>query len=174
MAQPYIGSVIAVGFNFAPQGWLLCNGALYPISEYDTLYSLIGTTYGGDGATTFAVPDLRGRGVINQGQGPGLSSYTMGQIGGSEDVTVLTANMPSHAHLPMAAANGTTSTPSASVILGGSNDNTSLLYAAPASQTNLNNAVVGQSGGGSQPHDNMQPFNTVNYVIAALGIYPSQ
>ena len=174
MAQPYVGQVIAVGFNFTPAGWLPCNGALVAISQFDVLFALIGTTYGGDGVNTFALPNLQGRAAVGQGQGPGLSNYILGQVSGTETVTLTTPNLPTHTHVPQAAANGTTSTPGGSVVFGASTDNASLLYAAPSGQTNLNNAVVGQSNGSNQPHDNLQPFQTINYVISAFGVFPSR
>ena len=173
MAEPFVGSIIAVGFNFAPVGWLPCDGSLYPISEYEVLFTLLGTTYGGNGTTNFAVPDLRGRGALGAGQSPGLSNYILGQPSGTESVTLTTSNMPQHSHLPMASPNGTTSSPGSSVAFGASTDNASLLYAAPGSPATLSNAVIGISPGGNVPHGNMQPFNTVNYIIAAFGIYPS-
>jgi microcystin-dependent protein len=174
MSEPFVGQVVAVGFNFALYGWLLCNGQLIQISEYEALFSLIGTTYGGDGVSNFAVPNLQGRAAMNQGQGPGLSAYVIGQMAGSETVTLTTSNMPAHTHNPMAATNGTTATPGNTVIMGASTDGSSLLYAAQGNPTALNMSVIGQSNGGGTPHDNMQPFTTINYIIAAYGIYPSQ
>ena len=178
MAEPYVGQVVAVGFNFAPVGWQLCDGSLLSIAEYQALYTLIGTIYGGDGTNTFAVPDLRGRGVNSQGQAPRLQNYNIGQMAGFETVTLTTPNMPAHSHFPQAqpsAASGTAAAPSNTTVFGGPIDTTIHLYGpVPATPVALNNAVVTPSIGGSQPHENMQPYQVVNYIIALLGIYPSQ
>ena len=118
MSEPYIGQILAVGFNFAPVNWALCDGALLPISEYSTLFNLIGTTYGGDGVTTFALPDLRGRTAIHQGTGPGLPTFVMGQAGGAESVTVTAAQTPGHNHLLNTSSNTAASnTPGPSVAI---------------------------------------------------------
>ena len=173
MSEPYVGQVIAVGFNFAPVGWQICDGSLLPISQYETLFALIGTTYGGDGQTTFAVPDLRGRVAVGAGQGNGLSNYLLGQQSGVEQVTLLTGNMPSHTHIPMAAATNSTPTPSTSVVLASSTAPVNI-YASSANPVALAPGVVSTAPGGALPHDNMQPYLTVTYIISLYGIFPQQ
>jgi microcystin-dependent protein len=170
MSQPYVGEVRAVGFNFAPVGWASCNGSLLAISENTTLYQLIGTIYGGDGQNTFALPNLQSRIPIHQGQGLGLSQYVIGQTAGLEQVTILSGQYPSHSHTLAASSGG-----------GGSNSPAGNL---PASLTNaykngnpgaaMNSGMLGAYGGGSQPHDNRQPYLAINWIISLYGIYPSQ
>ena len=170
-AQPFIGQIMVFAGNFAPQGWAQCNGQLMPISQYDALFSLIGTTYGGDGQTTFALPDLRSRVPIHQGQGPGLSGYVIGQNGGAEAVTLLTTQLPVHTHPAMGNSDaGTNTDPTGGVWASGS---TSTYIAGASANTNMNPTSISGSGGG-QPHDNMLPFLTLNFCIALEGIYPSQ
>jgi microcystin-dependent protein len=169
---PYIGQILLVGFNFAPVGWLMCDGSLQSIANYDVLFNLIGTTYGGDGQQTFALPDLRGRVPIHQGQGAGTSNYVVGQNGGVTSVTLNVNQIPSHNHgVACAAGNGSTGAPG------------SQYFASAASPVNLYNGSASPSGnmtnviapaGGSQAHDNMQPYLAINYIIATEGIYPSQ
>jgi microcystin-dependent protein len=172
--QPYVGQIIAVGFNFVPVGWFACNGQLLPISEYEVLYTLIGTTYGGDGQTTFAVPDLRGRSPLSQGTGPGLPTAVVGQTGGSESVTLTSTQIASHPHALLAAsATGTISEPTTTAVLAIQSNQAVTMYGAAPGNVTLAQTAVGATGG-NQPHENRQPFNTVNYIIAALGIYPSQ
>jgi len=172
--QPYVGQIIAVGFNFAPVGWLLCNGQLLPISQYDVLYNLIGTTYGGDGQNTFALPNLCGRSPINQGTGSGLTTRIIGEAAGSENVTLTGAQIAAHSHpLLAASATGTISKPSPSTVLTvQSNVAIDMYHAAPGNVTLASTAVGG--AGNNLPHENRQPFNTVNYIIAFEGVYPSQ
>ncbi len=175
MADPFIGEIRMLGLNFAPVGWQACDGSLLSIAEYSPLFSLIGTTYGGDGQNTFAVPDLRGRLPIHQGQGPGLSNYVIGQVAGTETVTVAPQQMPAHTHTVIATTSlASTGTPSNTVIPGAvSNDTTYVtditglagIPTAPATVT---------AAGGSQPHDNTMPTLTVGYCIATAGIFPSQ
>jgi microcystin-dependent protein len=180
MSQPFVGQVIMFGGNFAPAGWMTCSGQLVPISEYETLFNLIGTTYGGDGQTTFGIPDLQGRVPIHNGQGSGLGSYVIGQKAGSETVTVTTPQLPSHNHLigiPSAPANQ--SVPSSSTILATESSNApgtgnAYTYAAAGGpQTAMVASSIG-SGGGSQPHNNIQPVMAVTYCISLFGIFPSQ
>jgi microcystin-dependent protein len=166
-SDPFVGQVIAVGFNFAPIGWALCDGQLLSISQYDVLYNLIGTTYGGDGVSTFAVPNLNGRTPLGQTQG-----YVLGQSGGSENVTLTSAQNAGHNHaLNATSATGTTATPGNTVVLA-TGPASAPPYGAPPSTTNLLPASVGMAGN-SIPHENRQPFNTVNYIICLFGIYPS-
>jgi microcystin-dependent protein len=173
MSTPFIGEMRIFAGNFAPLGWALCNGQLLPIAQYDALFALIGTTYGGDGQTTFALPDLRGRVPLHYGAGPGLSSRTIGELGGAEQETLTTGQMPAHTHPPRALGSpGSSSTPSGNVWAGVS---VGAIYTAgdPAPATSMNAATVLPIGG-SQPHDNIQPFQCVNFIIALEGIYPSQ
>jgi microcystin-dependent protein len=174
MAQPFIGQIIAVGFNFAPVGWLLCDGSLHPIAQFDVLFNLIGTTYGGDGTSTFAVPDLRGRVAINQGQGPGLSNYVMGQIAGSENVTLIANQVGAHTHALMASSQvGSTITPGATVALAQNAQTLIEMYGTTAPNTSLAPSAIGIAGTPG-PHENRQPVLTINYIICYQGIYPSQ
>jgi microcystin-dependent protein len=177
MSTPYIGEIRMFGFGTrgAPNGWQGCDGSLLPISEYDALFALIGTTYGGDGQVTFGVPDLRGRLPIHQGTGPGLSTYVIGQKAGTETVTVLPTQMPAHTHAMLATtATATSLTPGPSLLPGAvSGDSfyaTDLTGAAAIAMS----AQSTSSAGGSQPHDNTMPTLTVQYCIATQGIFPSQ
>ncbi len=171
----YIGDIRLFGGNFAPRGWLLCNGALLNISEYDTLFTLIGTAYGGDGQNTFAVPDLRGRVPVGQGTGPGLSTRVLGQIYGSENVTLLPGQLPQHNHpFNATAATASSAQPAGMLLAQTGTDN--LYGPAPASspqpQTMAASAV--SIAGGSQPHANIMPSMAVNYIIAFEGVFPSR
>ena len=179
MSQPFLGQVIRVGFTFAPAGWMRCEGQLLPIDQFSALFNLIGTTYGGDGQTTFALPDLRGRVPLSMGQGPGLSSYTIGQISGSEAVTLISQQIPQHQHfVNVITSAGSSSTPGPSVLLAneGPQGVSQVFTYAPfdqANQTGLNTPSIGASGG-NQPHENRQPFLVIRYCIAVEGVFPSQ
>ncbi len=170
MAQPYVGEIRMFGGNFAPAGWVFCDGSLLPISEYDTLFTLIGTTYGGDGQQTFAVPDLRGRLPIHMGQGPGLgNNYIIGQSGGTESVTLTTNQIPAHNHLML--VSGTAA--SASSPQGNSLANaTPNLYLRDIPSPTMNSASINPVGG-SQAHENMMPYLCVSFIISLFGIFPS-
>ncbi|MBH8567413.1 phage tail protein [Microvirga sp. STS02] len=181
MSTPYIGQVIAVGFNFAPVGYVACNGQLLQIAEYETLFTLIGTTYGGDGITTFAVPNMNGRLAVGaQGQGPGLSSYPLGTTVGTENVTLTTSQLPVHGHTANAPLQAvTTGTASAGPV--GKFPATSPIAkpyaaAATAGATLSPQALTATLGvtGGSQPHSNLQPSLAMNFIISTEGIYPPQ
>jgi microcystin-dependent protein len=168
--EAYIGQVLLVGFNFVPVGWARCDGSLLPISEYDVLFNLIGTTYGGDGVQTFALPDLRGRTPISSGQGPGLSPYSIGQHGGTEQVTLTVPNYPAHNHLLLGTSNdGGSQTPAQSFLASGKN-----IYNVESPIEGMNPAMCGPSPGNSQPHDNLQPYLVCNWIISLFGIFPSQ
>jgi microcystin-dependent protein len=173
MAEPYIGEIRMGGWNFAPENWAPCGGQLLPISEYSALFALIGTTYGGDGVNTFALPNLLGRVPVHQGQGTGLSPYVLGQPGGSESVTLSSQQIPSHTHAAKASANaGSTATPGAGVVLA--TPSTPIpVYAPPGTPAPLSGASV-QNTGNSQPHENRQPLQAVTYVIALFGVFPTQ
>jgi microcystin-dependent protein len=174
--------MIRVGFNFPPAGWMRCQGQLVPISQYETLFNLIGTTYGGDGQSTFALPDLQGRVALSMGQGPGLSNYDIGQKAGTESVTLNVQQMPSHQHFVnvlTSTANGNTPGPQ-SLLANEGPGPVSLVYTyAPydaANQTALNSRSISFSppGGGTQPHENRQPILVITWCISMFGIYPSQ
>jgi microcystin-dependent protein len=174
MAQPYLGQIMAVGFNFAPVGWFLCNGQTLPIAQYAALYNLLGTTYGGDGVNTFGLPNLCGRVAVNQGQGPGLSSYVLGQTAGTENVTLTANQVGAHAHPLMASQqSGSTATPGPTVALAQNAQTLVEMYGTVAPNTTLAPASIGNAGS-SQPHENRQPCLTINYIIAWEGVYPSQ
>lgn len=169
--DPFIGQIRIFAGNYAPYGWFFCDGSLVSITEYETLYSLIGTTYGGDGVTTFGLPDLRSRTPIHQGFGPDGQNYAIGAMLGSETVTLTPDQLPAHTH-PFTASSATANTP-----------NPSNNYLAQSSQVNAffgdNPSVAMQNNsltpvGGSQPHENRMPFLTTSFIIAWSGIYPTQ
>lgn len=165
MAQPYIGEIRMFAGNFAPAGWAFCEGQLLPISEYDTLFALFGTTYGGDGLETFALPDLRGRIPIHQGDG-----FVLGETGGVEDVTLTVQQMPAHAHPLLAStAIGSAASPEGHVLAASGSSNA---YRPGPASAALSSQSVGPIGG-SQPHTNMQPYLCVDYIISLFGIYPT-
>lgn len=170
----YIGQILLVGFNFAPTGTMPCDGRLLSIAQYSALFSLLGTTYGGNGVTTFALPDLRGRMPINQGQGPGLSDYAIGEAAGSETVTLTTANLPAHNHVLAANSSpGTGSDPTNSFLAGyGTSLPPAGPYASTPNTTMAANAI--QPTGNGSPVSIMSPFLTMNYVIVTEGIFPSR
>lgn len=177
MSTPYIGEIRMFGFGTrgAPTGWQACDGSLLPISEYDALFALIGTTYGGDGQTTFAVPDLRGRLPIHQGTGPGLSNYVIGQRAGTESVTVLPTQMPAHSHIIVTTTGAATSQTPGNALLPGTVSADSFYVSDVSGATAV--AMSAQStslAGGSQPHENCMPTLTVQFCIATFGIFPSQ
>jgi microcystin-dependent protein len=170
MANPYVGEIRLFAGNFAPAGWMFCNGSLLSISEYEVLFVLIGTTYGGDGQQTFALPDLRSRVPIHLGQGVGLSNYVLGQKGGSETVTLTDSQIPAHVHVLNANSNhGAAATPTNNVWAGSADFSQ---YAA-GPNGNMWSGAVGLAGG-SQPHDNMLPYLGINFIISLFGIFPSQ
>ena len=177
MSQPFVGEIrmFAFGYRGAPNGWQACNGSLLSIAEYEVLFTLIGTTYGGDGQVTFAVPDLRGRLPIHQGTGPGLSNYVIGQVSGTETVTLNTQQMPAHTHGMIATTAASTAlTPGTNLLPGTVSGDvfyaTDLTGATPAPLSVQSTSIAG----GSQPHENCMPTLTVQYCIAWAGIYPSQ
>jgi microcystin-dependent protein len=177
MSNPYMGEVRMFGGNFAPRGWALCNGALLGISQYSALFSLLGTTYGGDGVTNFALPDLRGRLPIHQGTGIGLSARTMGEIGGAETVTLSTTQMPQHNHpLNASTSPGSLAGPANAVPATPTGGATPFLYAVPGT-SQLNPVALApniQPTGGSQPHSNMMPSLCVTIIISLEGVFPSR
>ncbi|PII21835.1 phage tail protein [Stenotrophomonas sp. LMG 10879] len=175
MSTPYVGEIRMFGFARVPNGWFACNGSLQSIAEYEVLYTLIGTTFGGDGVTTFGVPDLSGRVPIHQGRGQGLSNYVMGQKAGTESVTLLQTQLPQHTPSLMAttalATTGAVGTAVLPAALSGETMYVTDITGANAAVMSPN-AVV--SMGGNQPHDNQMPTLTVQFCIAWAGIFPSQ
>ncbi|MDM7855482.1 phage tail protein [Cellulomonas alba] len=170
MSTPYIGEIRMFAGTFAPVGWAFCDGSLIPISQNDTLYALLGTTYGGDGLSTFALPDLRGRVPIHQGQGPGLSARTIGERAGTESVTLTTTQLPSHTHAVVAAlVPATTGSPAGATWAA-----TSAPSYTTGSTTNTMSPAALAPAGGSQPHENRVPSLGVSFIIATEGIFPSQ
>jgi microcystin-dependent protein len=171
MADPFIAEIRIFPFNFAPNGWAWCDGQILPISQNTALFSLLGTTYGGDGKSTFALPDLQGRAPMHPGQGPGLSLHDLGETGGSETVTLLESEIPAHAHTLRAATDfADLQTPSAARVLARSqnanayrNTSQSLTQLAPEALT---------PAGGDAPHNNMQPYLTFYFNIALQGVFP--
>lgn len=177
--EPFLGEIRMVAWNFPPIGWALCNGQLLSISQNSALFSLLGTTYGGDGTTTFALPNLQSRVPIHQGQGAGLSPYVTGQLGGSEAVMLLQTQMPSHNHL-VGVSNqpGTVADPTnATLAQGNSGQGRAPVpvsnYVTTAATGSLAPLTVSVSGG-NQPHNNLQPYLCVNFIIALQGVFPSR
>jgi microcystin-dependent protein len=171
MSNPYVGEIRLFAGNFAPQGWAFCDGSLLPISQFDVLFSLIGTTYGGDGQSTFALPDMRGRVPVHQGQGPGLPNHVMGQLGGSESVSLTPAQLPSHGHT----LNATTATAVVGAGVAGdltATASTTQFYGSTPGGGALAAQALLPSGGG-QAHNNVAPFVALSFIIAVYGIYPS-
>ncbi|WP_452597750.1 phage tail protein [Pontimicrobium sp. MEBiC01747] len=171
--DPFLGEIIMFGGNFAPRGWALCDGQLLPISQYSALFSILGTTYGGDGRTTFALPDLRGRSPIHAGHGPGLSTMKLGQRGGTETKTLNITELPSHNHLAamsVSKAAADDDTPSTGVSIGASE----IFVAGGANQPLANGSVAVGNAGGQQPFNIRNPFEVVNYIIALQGVFPSR
>ena len=168
--MPYVGEIRMFAGNFAPRGWLFCQGQPLPISENETLFQLIGTTYGGDGESTFALPDLRGRIPIHQGQGPGLQNYILAETGGTEEVTLTTQQIPVHAHPLLATtAVGIAASPQGSLLAASGSSN---VYRLGPSAVALSNQTVGPTGG-SQPHTNFQPYLCIDFIISLFGDFPS-
>ena len=170
MSTPFVGQLMLVPYEFLPEGWGFCHGDLMPIAQYDALFNLIGTTYGGDGHTTFALPDLRGRTLIGAGQGPGLANYALGQKGGVETVTLTPEQLPVHTH-PLNANNSAATSPFASGNTPAVSATSVYHPGAPAAAA-MGADMCGSVGGG-QAHDNMQPYLVLGWIISLNGIYPS-
>jgi microcystin-dependent protein len=172
MSNPYVGEIRLFAGTFEPNGWAFCDGRMLPIAENDVLFSLIGTTYGGDGQTTFGLPDLRGRVPVHAGQGPGISQpYTLGQLDGVEQVTLTAQQMPVHSHPVLASTDsGTTTIPQGNVPAASPGLRP---YLPIAPDVTLAFQTVGAAGG-SQPHPNLMPTGVVNYIISLYGVYPTQ
>ena len=178
-SDPFIAEIVMFGGNFAPRGWALCDGQLLPISQNQALFSLLGTTFGGDGRTNFALPDLRGRAAIHPGNGPGLSSYRLGQKGGAESVTLAVTQIPSHNHSVSAVlkgkdSSGNSASPTGNSLASKSRTN---IYSSDAPNVDMKSgsvAVTESNVGGSQSHENRMPFQAVNHIIALTGVFPSR
>jgi microcystin-dependent protein len=176
MASPFIAEIKMFAGTFAPRGYAFCNGQLLSISQNTALFSLVGTTYGGNGQTTFGLPDLRGRTPIHAGTGPGLSTYVLGQMSGVENVTLLATQMPAHTHAVSigASTNPPLESSPAGAVVAGATEQSGPLYASAASANATMAAPTVATAGGSQPHSIVQPYLVVNFIIATQGIYPSR
>ena len=167
MADPFVAEIRIFPFNFAPSGWAWCDGQLLPLSQNTALFSLLGTTYGGNGASTFALPNLQGRASMHPGQGPGLSLHDLGETGGSETVTLLESEIPAHAHTLNTSSGPADALNPATLALGTGNN----VYAPPGNTTLAAPEALAPAGG-SQPHNNMQPYLTFYFCIALQGVFP--
>ena len=179
-SNPFLGSIVMFAGNFAPRGWAFCDGQLLSIASYSALFSLLGTNYGGDGRTTFGLPDLRGRVPIHDGSGsgPGLSSYSLGQKGGTETSTLSITQIPSHTHSAVGTVQAHTGRPNSDTPAGHVlSSSAELIYSSQVPDTVMSannvNVTVGNTGG-SQSHDNRQPFQAINFIIALQGTFPSR
>ncbi|KAF2341824.1 phage tail protein [Flavobacterium tistrianum] len=172
MAQPYIGEIRMFGGNFAPVGWMFCEGQILSISEYETLFQLIGTTYGGDGQSTFALPDLQGRVPIHSGTSTSGTTYTLAETGGAEGITLTTNQIPAHNH-SLIATTDLADTASPSNALFSTNPPGSKMFSSAAPTTALSATSITATGG-SQPHTNFQPYLCVNFIISLFGVFPTQ
>ncbi|MBL8252188.1 MAG: phage tail protein [Candidatus Competibacter sp.] len=171
MADPFVAEIRIFGFNFAPKGWAFCNGQLLPLSQNTALFSLLGTTYGGDGKTNFALPNIQGSVVMGPGQGPGLSLHDLGETGGSDTVTLLDSESPNHTHTLRIHAGDPAdlNAPNPSRSLARSNGGNAY---GPANSLVAMSANAVSPAGGGQPHNNLQPYLTLNYCIALQGVFP--
>ncbi|WP_205516957.1 tail fiber protein [Paenibacillus sp. SYP-B3998] len=170
--DPFVGEIRLFGLNFEPKGWAFCNGQLLPISQNSALFSLLGATYGGDGKSTFALPDLQGMVPMHAGQGPGLSEYALGKIGGSESVTLLADHIPTHSHaLQYGTSGGTQESPVGQILKDTGGRRGGLAYTSLTNMVPMGGNAIMQAGGG-QPHNNMQPYLTLNFCIALEGVFP--
>jgi len=167
MSQPYVGEIRMFAGNFSPAGWMFCEGQLLPISEYETLFNLIGTTYGGDGQSTFALPDLRGRLPIHQGGG-----FTLAENGGVEQVTLGVQQIPAHSHPFLATTNLANQTSPSGAFLAQTTGSIKIYEAIPGALAMAPSAI--SSTGGSQPHSNFQPYLCIDFIISLFGVFPSQ
>ncbi|MDE2595704.1 MAG: phage tail protein [Sphingomonadales bacterium] len=180
MAQGFIGEIRMFGGTYAPQNWMFCQGQALPIAQYDAMFALLGTTYGGDGQNTFNLPDLRGRAPVHIGTGPGLSTYVQGQMAGSTSVTLNAAQMPAHSHSAMVSTNtGNVTAPSAAVVPATPVDTLAFptFYVVPGTSTVTPTAMAATSitnQGGGQPHANVMPYVGMNFIICAFGVFPQR
>jgi microcystin-dependent protein len=171
--DPFIGEIRIVGFNFPPVGWAFCDGQILPINQNTALFSLLGTTYGGNGTTTFALPNMQGSSPMNQGQGPGLSDRDLGEIAGEGTVTLLATQMPAHSHgmhgLSVAGTSGSPVPVSPATSMALARPGTATVYRDPTNPTTSTSMPV---AGGSQPHNNRSPYLALNFIIALQGVFP--
>lgn len=172
--DPFVAEIRIFPFNFPPTGWAFCDGQLMPISQNTALFSLLGVTYGGDGKSTFALPNFQGVAPLQQGQGTGLSLYDLGQLGGEENVTLLQTEMPSHSHTMRANnSDGTQPSPANNVAAGPGADRDLFWYKEGTPSSTMNLLALSLTGG-SLPHNNMMPYLTLNFCIALQGVYPAR
>ena len=177
MADPFVAEIRIFPFNFAPKGWAFCDGQLLPLSQNTALFSLLGTTYGGDGKSTFALPDLQGSAAMHAGQGPGLSLRDLGETGGSDSVTLLVSEIPAHTHQLMATTSPSTTTLPAATTSFGRSGGGSFYKANSPTPFGATTALAFQAlppAGGGLPHNNLQPYLTLNYCIALQGVFPAR
>lgn len=173
MADPFLAEIRIFAGNFAPRGWALCDGQILPISQNTALFSLLGTTYGGDGRSTFGLPNLQGSVPVGSGQAPGLSYYDLGEVGGATTVSVIPSEMPAHTHTAFGSTNvGSQVSPSGGIWAAPGAARGLAVYSASAGSSPAMSAAAFAPSGGSQPHNNMPPFLTLNFIIALQGIYP--
>jgi microcystin-dependent protein len=169
MADPFVAEIRIFPFTFPPKGWAFCNGQILPLSQNTALFSLLGTTYGGDGKSTFALPNLQGRAAMHPGQGPGLSEHVLGEMDGQDTVTLLQSEIPVHTHAINASqGDGLERTPKGQLLATGIGISQ---YQTPGALTNMSQSAVSAAGGG-QPHNNLQPYLTMNFNIALQGVFP--
>ncbi len=173
MAQPYVGEIRMFAGNFPPSGWLFCDGSIVSIAEYETLFNLIGTTYGGDGQETFAMPNLNSRVPVHMGTGPDGATYTLGEAAGVEQVTLTTQQIPSHTHTVLAGNAASSQMPSGNIFAPATSSQAGVkMYGVDTPLVSLNASSITPVGNG-QPHENCQPFLCINFIISLYGIYPS-
>jgi microcystin-dependent protein len=180
MADPFVAEIRIFPFTFPPRGWAFCNGQIMPISQNTALFSLLGTFYGGDGQSTFALPDMQGNAPMHPGQGPGLSLHVLGETGGTPFVSLLQSEIPSHTHVPQVSTTAATSNQGTNMVVGAAryDDGQGTTGDVSTFSANVNNPLVQLSpfalalAGGAQPHNNMQPYLTLNFCIALQGIFP--
>lgn len=175
MSDPFIGEIRIFAGNFAPRGWAMCNGQLLAISQNTALFSLLGTNYGGNGQTTFALPNLQGSAPLHAGQGPGLSSYDLGQTGGETNVTLISSELPSHTHPVFGTSSPGSAVDPANAVWGTAAvaRGTKMYADSPGSPLQMNPSAFSATGG-NQPHNNLPPYLTLTFIIALVGIYPSR
>lgn len=170
MSEPFVAEIRIFGGTFAPRGWAFCNGQLLPVSQYTALFSLIGTTYGGDGRSTTALPDLQGRAPMHPGRGPGLTQRRLGERGGAETVTLSEAQMPAHTHTArVTEEDGRDNDPRDNVYPGAGDQ----MWGAATGLRSMSDQSLAETGG-SGPHNNMQPYLAMSFIIALVGLYPSR
>ena len=174
MTDQFLGEIRIFPFNYAPLGWAFCNGSILPISQNTALFSLLGTNYGGDGTSTFALPNLQGSAPMSHGQGPGLSSHSVGEVGGTQTVTLSIGQMPAHSHVPSAQTNvGTTRSPSGKIWAESVVSHVPVVAYSTLTPDLLMSAAVIAHAGSGHAHNNMQPYLTLNFCIAMTGIFPT-